>query len=918
VHAPRFTAKEILELVQAHGAPTRLTNINFAEFLRVSTGGLPVVVAAVVQFLISKNWISEAKDIESLFKRDYAKSIRQDARKLIEATVPDLDARELLYRLTCVIGPISRLHVERVGKVAAEIKLSMEKLNHLVGLWVQPYGTDKYLLSPLVDNGLANLLDSNTRKRVHRALGGIILRGKLAVLDIVICVTHFHEAAMNSTAAVVLLQAIIKIMDYDSEVPNESIMSALWAEVPLPGDIDINLRLNLRAAQIALADKRNKDCSFLNGDLRELLDQAQGDDKAQLGMFMASCLLVTRFFRKDPRMSNRYILTALRSAPKAVLPDGSKLSIPTEMSLESMLWGTAAAAKSVAEVEDWLETVGQLSPGQVQALSGSQFAADNSTVLCDSVWLREYHKPHGERDWDAVEKMMKLIERRSRDLGLDLLNAAALRTQIVILAEQRNRLADAVSMAEETLRTATSDGVRFLIEEATGRQLAYAGRWEEALLWMGRAIGRDVDGLTPLRRNLLVTISEGVARYDLAAAVGYARQAVEIAKSADLVSAQVAEALGEYAIALWGADQREMSFVQWQEAVQLLVGAVDRPPAHTETFLAFLHAAGYFSSMVIFGSPPNADYEAPEPGFFLNTFRFRPETYMISQNRLLYFHTAMFAEGVQDTDAAWRWAKLALGGNSSEVESDLRRPFVWLTIAPAILAGDYGYAIEKAYSTLVPVSSTNDSGNSPAPPSVAPEILARGPLEVSLILCFVPLAFRLATVRFDREISVDLEAVNRCVEGLSGDADEWKEAARLVKSILSNTVPWREFFQAGGKHYSENHVTLGALCFVGSILSAPEGQSLYSQIDLARILDKLFETRPSIRYKILLPFFQKYWDSAITSGSATFRTSAEYTRRNFDEAVASPVRVRLKEIFKSMVFCIGLSLPSNLRNWLEA
>jgi hypothetical protein len=69
--------------------------------------------------------------------------------------------------------------------------------------------------------------------------------------------------------------------------------------------------------------------------------------------------------------------------------------------------------------------------------------------------------------------------------------------------------------------------------------------------------------------------------------------------------------------------------------------------------------------------------------------------------------------------------------------------------------------------------------------------------------------------------------------------------------------------------------------------------------------------------KILLPFFEAYWDNAITSASASFRTAAAYTRRSFELAVAAPARVRLKELFKSMVFCLGLSLPADLRSWLD-
>ena len=701
-------------------------------------------------------------------------------------------------------------------------------------------------------------------------------------------------------------------------------VASLWAEQPLPESIDINLRLSLRAFQIALADKRNRDCSFLNGDLSRLLKQAQADDKAQMGVFMASGSLATQFFRKDPRAANHYILMALRSASKAVLPDGSRPAIPKEAAIEGMLWGTAIASTSEAEVEDWLETVGQLGPEQVRVLSESALAEDNSTVFCDSVWLREYRKPEKDRNWEPVEGTLRLIEGRARNLGLDLLNAAAVRTQIVILAEWRNQLPQAVAVAEKVLRTAASDGVRFLIEEVTGRQLAYAGRWEEALRWMGRALERDVRGFAILRRNLLVTVGEGVARYNLAAACQFSRQAVDVAKSASLEPVRIAEALGEYAIALWGAGQREKAFTQWQEAVQTLVRSVGEHPSYAQTFVAFLHAGGYFGNMALLDRPPNAGYSAPEQGFFLALDRIPVEKPKPIQKSLLYVHTAMFAEGVQDTEAAGRWAGLALDNGPEETGHEVLRPFIWLAVAPAVLAGGYRDAVERARS--VSAAGSAPSEDSLEALNVKPESRSRirgifldpRRTELSLMFGVVPLAFRLATIRFERDVSTEVEDIRKHIETFAGaGAAEWREAAGLMKSILSDGKPWRTLHAEAEVHYRESHWSLGILCFLGSILSAPERQSLATQIVLARDLGKLFKANPSIRFKIIQPFFERYWNNAITSGSTDFRTAAAYTRRRFDEAVSNPVSIRLKSIFKSMVFCVGLPLPSDQQDWLD-
>lgn len=928
VHAPLFTTEEILDLLRANAAPANVANAKFAAFLATSTRGLAVMVAAVIRFLSSKNWIFQPEVIDSLFKGEYAAGARHDAKQIIEGTVTDSGARELLYRLTCTVGPISREQVEMVSKVPSRITLSLEKFDQLVGIWVQPYGPQAYLLSPLVDVNWADLLDSNTRKGVHATLAFLELRKPLSMVDVMTCVHHFHSAEQDNPAIIVLLQALVKVMDFPTEVSNEWMVSSLWAHQSLPETVDINLRLNLRAVQIALAEKRKKDYSFLSDDLKQLLSQAQSDGKAQLGVFMASSLLATQLFRKNPSLANHYILMALRSAREAVLPDGEKLVFPKEMSLEWILWGTAVAAKSDEEVQNWLDTVAQLSPAQITVLADSEFAEDNSTVICDSVCLREYRKPENERNWDHVRQVISQIERRAAELGLDILNAAAIRAKIITLAECGDRLPEALKLAEVALQTRSDDSGRFLIEEAIGRQLAYGGRWQEALWWMGLALQRHTKNSSLWRRNLLVTVAEGIARYDPSVAPEYARQAVDVAKSANLAPVRVAEALGEYAISLWNAEEREKAFVELQEAVPLIVPEVDQPPSDIQVFLAFLHAAAYFGTMAVFNKPPitnkREDYTAPAPGLFLATDRIPMELYQPTKNNHLLIQIAMFAEGVGHTEAAGKWASLALDNASTVSAGDLLKPFIWLTIAPSLLSGEYINALDRARSmagTTVPSEQELEAiGIQPGDhPRIQQVFSNKQRFELSLIFGVVPLAFRLCTVRFERDVSADIEGIATHLGSIVGPgASDWKEAATLLVLILSkNEQSWRQLHDRGNKYYRENRIAFGILSLLGSVLFSHEARSLVTQIKIAMDLERIFGAKPSIKYKILSPFFEHYWDKVIANGSAAFRTAAAYTRRSFDEARSNPVQTRLRAVFRSMVFCIGLSLPNDLRDWLD-
>src|SRR5262249_30264258 len=147
-----------------------------------------------------------------------------------------------------------------------------------------------------------------------------------------------------------------------------------------------------------------------------------------------------RFAKKKPSIANRYLLVMLRSAPYALLPDGKKPEEHYPMSLESLLWVTANSAASDEDVSSWVATLREFTPEQVEALAASDFAADNSTILCDQIWLREYRKPESQQEWPSRHALLQKIEDVALEKGLPLLYAAATRTRLTILGESQGNL----------------------------------------------------------------------------------------------------------------------------------------------------------------------------------------------------------------------------------------------------------------------------------------------------------------------------------------------------------------------------------------------------------------------------------------------------------------------------------------------
>jgi hypothetical protein len=326
--------------------------------------------------------------------------------------------------------------------------------------------------------------------------------------------------------------------------------------------------------------------------------------------------------------------------------------------------------------------------------------------------------------------------------------------------------------------------------------------------------------------------------------------------------------------------------------------------------------------MSLWGELTEPSYAIPQPGMFLALDNMPVEKYQPIQDGLLLLRTAMFAEGIGDTVASAKWAALAFTEARSQSGTDLLYSFGWLPIPHAVETGDYVAAIQHAYA-MSKVGIPNQASlqafelNEPDKQRVAQMYTEQKIMQRALLFGFVPLAFRLATLRFDRDIAADLATVRSVIEELPDTSDDWKSACAYLHLLFSGQKTWKELFDDIAPYYANNHWALGVLASLGSSLVAPLPQSLGNQISLARDLEKLFKIGPSIRTKLLGPFFIRYWQEAIASNPTDFRTSPAYTLKAYSEAIAAPAADRVKKLLACITFCTNISLPPALRAWFD-
>jgi len=276
---------------------------------------------------------------------------------------------------------------------------------------------------------------------------GILKKRVLGPVEVLKGFSHFAQAGAPEMAAALLLGALTNINDLD-ETPDDWGLLGIWTHVQLPTEIDLTVRLLLRAQQCRAFLRRNKDAEYLLNDFDRLSQAGQAQD---LGATVGCALLAVQLRNDQPIRANRYLSRALTTGQNLTLPDGTPVAIPGDARLEHLVWATASAAKTEADIQSCLSVLEGLSPDQLSRAFESEHTENGCVVFCDGLWLREAAKPPGEQQWAVVLGQLKMIEETAARLGGRTLKACEVRTRICVLGESMKDLDRALGLATESL-----------------------------------------------------------------------------------------------------------------------------------------------------------------------------------------------------------------------------------------------------------------------------------------------------------------------------------------------------------------------------------------------------------------------------------------------------------------------------------
>ena len=925
VEAPRFTRSDVSELFGLLGAPQRLTTDAILDLIVAISEGLPILVAAAVRYLADQSWGFTSEHLESLLKGEFAEGVRADVGQLLQTMVPDDAERELLIRLSQAVGAFSLEEVARVARVPRPISLPGEKVQRASGIWLQPLGSDRYLRSPLISAKLGSSLDPKTFRGVHFVLGRNLLDKKvLEPADVLICVNHFTLSGSVNHAYIVLIQALAEISIQDEPLDEGFGFIQFWTTYPLPPGGDLNLQLYLKALQLVVTDRQGAQIDRLVGQLDALIEES---GSTGWGVAMAAGHVAIHMARKNAALANRFLVPAINQFNISEFPTGGAPLPRREYPLEGVLWITAVSSRSDEDVYSWIETVSQYTPAQLETLNSSDLAEDNITVLCDGVWRREYDKPEAERDWDHAKAVLAKIEEVAQAIPYPLLEAAAIRNRIIILAEWEHQVAAALDLAQATVSRLPDEDCAFLIAEVTGRQLHYAGRSAEGARWLEQALACNSYRQSLWRRNVLITLAEICGPTDRTRAADLTGAAVELCRNTGLIDTSLIEALAEHSMALWNNNQRAEAFRALEEAVSKSLETESPADTWKGMFARVFGVAAYYSGVALNGRP-QAGHVEPTQGLFLGSSSEAPGAFRSTQLPYVCLRLAMYAEGIGDSASAARWA--LKGMEYAEIHRDALpavRASQWMGLADSLMRNDFRRVAEIAIAmatielpTQAHVDSLGQAGEalSTVRSMLEANLTPQARLSV-LLLPVISSTLKLALLKLDSAVSpINETVIEDAIQQLETIPAAYPSAEPYIPTLLvslQGDANWEELHRWSVDSAARAEYLCTFVYMIGTILRAPLRESLYAQIWLVREMEKGFRSYQAIIREVAAPFFIRYWERACDRSGFQFSVRPSYARQQVESTERS--FPGLRRLLKEMRFCLGTPLPDEVMAWLD-
>jgi tetratricopeptide (TPR) repeat protein len=666
----------------------------------------------------------------------------------------------------------------------------------------------------------------------------------------------------------------------------------------LPGLLPLDIRIVIRAMQIAARRAQGRSVDGLLSELDGYIERATPHEG--LAVTIAAFNEARAVKGRAPARAIEYIRAAALLRPAATGPRGTPFPTSVDATWSLMLELTAGAVATADDLARWFAALDAVPVASRDAVIHDEM---NVVTLANRFWLDASKQPGAQRDWPSVHRVLERIEEWSASRSAALLFAAARRGRIVVRGEYEHDLEGALALAEDMPAFVRDDGhAEFLLREIAASQYLYAGAYDDAFRAFARAleVRPAVSSIVPT--TLLKAAQAAAAANETAAAVTWAREAVDATRATayatpiDLIIAH-----GEHALAEWTNGAHERGLDLWDAAAEALFTSPEDGSRWRGLVARFHWIGGYLATTYRTGTPPRIDpegrpYGEPRPGALLIDLAGESAGYSVASHLGALLGMAVIADQRQDDARARRWAYASLEFATTNVPSD-RHKLALLVLPHLIADGRYDDAVALGRDMVLGWNSEQFL------PGADGRIVA-------MSFSIVPAVLAIASLPADRRT----DAATRLVAAFqSNDDATWHTCRRIIEAAFLSTTTVdarraavRSAREADATRLSES--PLGLLCDLASSV-LPHTPAEVCVALHARALGEVhprLSIYPTMYRLHVTPFFERFWRERLATDPGSF-THAEELARDLDAVSAHDAVGRPRSILLAVARAVRLT-----------
>lgn len=939
VQAPLLSDDEAADILLAHGAPADILDPQKVKFINAVCQQHPSLVVAAAQFLRQSRWQLAEEEFNALLSSKHTASLNQLTFKRILDTVADAASRDLLERLTLILRRFRNDEVMVVAQATPVVERPFDKLDPLLGLWVQYDANSTYLVSPLAKSLGPISLSETLSRDINVALGNSILRrNHIDQYQANDALLYFSRAQEWDVAGQVLLSALLG-MPEQGTIDGAGGLLSLWSDIPLPIGMNLGLRIMIRGKQVSLLNRQKRSIMFLIHDLETLIKSAS--DREQLPVLMASINVAVALAGKDPAGACDSLRRAFALLHVISVPENIAQSL-AEHEMTSLIWAVAIGIRTPDQISRWLDAMSHMPTTLLAKASTSTLADIGCLAVADGIWLTEAEKPEAARQWPSVRSHLANLASSAQQLGQELLWACAIRSQMVILGEYENALDAAVSLGQQALRDAKDHRSRFLIQDCIARQLVYKKRNADAIPWFAAALAEPVQAFPLIRVRSLAHASTALGDTQREQALQYLQEALATGvEHEEVPRTYLVKVAGELCILQGLACDLISAYKALDMAVANLIAEKDDTANWKGLFLLTGHVSGYFTTIARTGHPPDLTvedqpYMVPFRGMLLRDNESECATlYDESKYSGIFVQLAQFADAVGMSDGAEHWAFRGMEAARS-TDSAIAVEVLSLQVVPLLILSN---RLPDALSLAVEASALTFAGMKAAKQGMRlmkqgldPEALL-GPKPndawndaeaTSIMVGLFPVTCRLATEYQDsperaKTLAEDIIPVCRQLSLTGSYTELWQQAATIIeRSFVIGTLAGALYDLSRGLS-DEKYGWLRAVALVGATTQRDCSLADACRSHLAlmpTVFERLRQLSKMTYDRVVLPWICRFWQRAFEQQRFRF-SSPGLTETDLAEAIEADEAGRAQRVLQVVSRSLGIRVDSRLHDWLR-